>query len=118
MADLSLADGWTQQLSKTTGKHYYVHTSTGKRQWHIPAKIIEEARGKIKTYYDDLYRNPQVKVNVYESSKNFLKFIKRAIFDEFVVDLEMDVSCECKYVVLDAGCGKGEDIDAWKKLIN
>ena len=104
--------GWTTQFSKTSNREYYVHTESGRRQWHKPDEKVEEDRQKIAEFYETLSHSGE-RQSIWRKFNNFLKV---SIMKEFVYDLMCDYMEDFKYSVLDVGCGAGGDLGKWNNL--
>jgi SAM-dependent methyltransferase len=108
-----LPEGWNIQYSNTNKRNYYVHSATNRRQWHYPDLDIEADRQAIRSFYGKLADEPSGTRNVWRGFNNFLK---QSIMEEFVSDLRVDYMNDCKYSVLDVGCGTGGDLGKWARL--
>lgn len=104
--------GWTTQFSKTNNREYFVHTASGRRQWHKPDEDIENDRIKICLFYENLSHGSE-RPNMWRKFNNFLKV---SIMKEFAYDLMCDYMEDFKYTVLDVGCGAGGDLGKWQNL--
>jgi SAM-dependent methyltransferase len=101
-------DGWETLVSKTHGKTYYFHKTSGRRQWTKPDEQIEKDKQLIKSYYSTTNLS---------SEYDFLTCIKASIFYEFSLDLQLsDWTKDNEFSVLDVGCGYSNDSELWSKL--
>jgi SAM-dependent methyltransferase len=105
--------GWSKAFSKSNNREYYVHESSGRRQWHEPDPIIEKDREKIHSFYSSLDHKSERSSQKWRAFNNFLK---QAVMKEFIYDLCCDYMNEFKYSVLDVGCGSGGDLGKWERL--
>lgn len=103
----SLPQGWSKQYSKTHKKDYYANLITGKRQWHPPNNYSDLLLEKIYIFFNN---NEDLSKKIFNSSRNYINFLKKAIFDEFIQDYITCYEKKFQYSVLDIGSGCGEDL--------